>query len=58
VLAPDGTFRSSTPVFHDFLDMTIGLYRYFSAGAILSSPAVSGGVIFFTSTDGNLYALR
>lgn len=57
VLAPDGTFRSSTPVFHNFLDMTIGLYRYFSAGAILSSPAVSGGVIFFTSTDGNLYAL-
>ena len=29
----------------------------YSLGSILSSPAVSGGMIYFGSTDGNVYAL-
>jgi outer membrane protein assembly factor BamB len=44
-------------VFHNFLDMTLYLYRAFSVGAILSSPVVDHGTIFFGSADGNLYAL-
>lgn len=31
--------------------------RLFSLGSILSSPAVSDGVIYFGSVDGNIYAL-
>ena len=57
VLAPDGSFRPNAPTFHNYLDMTVRLYQYFSAGAVLSSPTVSHGVIFFGSADGNIYAL-
>jgi outer membrane protein assembly factor BamB len=30
----------------------------FSIGSIFSSPLVVGGVIYFGSTDGNLYAIE
>jgi len=36
--------------------MIIGMNRIRSAGAVLSSPAIVGNVIYFGSTDGNLYA--
>ncbi len=45
----------STP-FYD--DMVVGVRKLFSLGAILSSPSVDGGVIYFGSTDGNVYALE
>lgn len=32
--------------------------RQFSVGAIFSSPLVLNGVVYFGSTDGNLYALE
>ena len=32
--------------------------RQFSVGAIFSSPLVVNGVVYFGSTDGNLYALE
>jgi outer membrane protein assembly factor BamB len=32
--------------------------RIISIGAIMSSPVVDGGVVFFGSMGGNLYALR
>jgi len=38
-------------------DVVIGLQRMLSVGAILSSPAVSGDMILFGSTDGSLYAI-
>jgi outer membrane protein assembly factor BamB len=60
VLSADGAVDKSiqAPVFHNFLDMTIYLYRMFSVGAILSSPAVDHGTLYFGSTDGNLYAIH
>lgn len=47
------TFRSpwrETPV--------VGTDRQFNIGAIFSSPLVVNGVVYFGSTDGNLYALE
>ena len=38
--------------------MIIGLDRMFSLGSVLSSPAVVDGVLYFGSTDGNVYAIR
>ena len=32
-------------------------WKFHTAGQVISSPAVSGGVVFVGSTDGNLYAL-
>ena len=43
----------------DFYDvMVIGLDKMLSVGAILSSPVVVDGTIYFGSSDGNVYALR
>src|SRR5262249_49018859 len=57
-LNPDGSTTKSQPVFHNFMDMTLYLYRMFSVGAILSSPVVDRGVVYFGSADGNVYALH
>jgi len=40
-----------------FDDMVMAVARYLAAGSILSSPAIDNGVIYFGSTDGNVYAL-
>jgi len=32
--------------------------RQFNIGAIFSTPLVANGVVYFGSTDGNLYALE
>ena len=60
VLNPDGSLNQEAfaPVFGDFEDMYLDIYRYISIGAIMSSPAVDRGVVFFGSMDGNLYALQ
>ena len=60
VLNPDGTLKQEAfaPVFGDFEDMYLDFYRYISIGAIMSSPAVDRGVVYFGSMDGNLYALQ
>ena len=47
-----------TPVFGDFEDMYIDFYRFISVGAILSSPVVDRGILYFGSMDGSLYALQ
>jgi outer membrane protein assembly factor BamB len=59
VLASDGSIdqRAYGAVFHNFLDMTVHLYRMFSVGAILSSPVVDRGTIYFGSADGSVYAI-
>jgi outer membrane protein assembly factor BamB len=44
-----------TDFFYD--DMVSGVQKMMSVGAVLSTPAVANGVIYFGSTDGNLYAL-
>jgi outer membrane protein assembly factor BamB len=58
VLEADGAVKSFSRTFYNFLDMTIYLYKMFSVGAILSSPVVDHGTIYFGSADGYLYALR
>ena len=59
VLKPDGRLDQTAfaPFFGDFEDMYIDFYRFASIGAIVSSPVVDRGRIYFGSMDGNLYAL-
>jgi len=60
VLNGDGSLNQEAfaPVFGDFEDMYLDFYRYISIGAIMSSPAVDRGMVYFGSMDGNLYALQ
>jgi len=61
ILKPDGSIREETAYasyFHDYQDMVLAVNRIFSVGAIWSSPVVDHGVVYFGSTDGNLYALQ
>ncbi len=60
VLNEDGSLNAAAfaPVFHDFQDMYVDLYRFRSVGAILSSPVVDAGVVYVGSLDGHLYALH
>lgn len=60
VLTPEGEFSPDafSPVFGDFQDMYLAFYRFVTIGGIMSSPAVDGGVVFFGSLDGNVYALH
>jgi eukaryotic-like serine/threonine-protein kinase len=60
VLNADGTLNMDGfhPIFGDFEDMYIEFYRFISIGAIVSSPVVEKGVVYFGSMDGNLYALQ
>ena len=55
---PDGT-PNYEAAFTDYFfdDMVIGVSKMMSVGTILSSPVVVDDVIYFGSTDGNLYAL-
>ena len=60
VLNADGSLRREAfaPLFGDFQDMYLDFNRFVSIGAIMSSPAVDRGAVYFGSMDGNLYALR
>jgi outer membrane protein assembly factor BamB len=60
LLSADGSFRQGAfnAVFNDFQDMYVNFYRFAQVGAFFSSPAVSNGVVFVGSMDGNLYALQ
>jgi outer membrane protein assembly factor BamB len=56
---PDGRMRSEL-LYPDFtLDgMMVGMRNMMSLGSVLSSPVVADGVVYFGSTDGNLYAVK
>ncbi len=60
ILNPDGTrnLARTTQTFFDFQDMYIYWFRNYSVGAIVSSPVVDRGELYFGSTDGSLYVLR
>jgi outer membrane protein assembly factor BamB len=61
ILNPDGSLHQEVlfaPVFGDFQDMYLTIFKFTSIGAVVSSPAVHGGVVFVASMDGNLYALK
>ena len=54
----DGSPKYEALFAEDFYDdMVAGVKKMMSVGAILSSPAVVNNVVYFGSTDGNLYAL-
>lgn len=55
---PDGGPNYRAVFTENFYDsMVTGVTRLLSVGMIFSSPAVAGNVVYFGSTDGNLYAL-
>jgi outer membrane protein assembly factor BamB len=60
VLTPEGRLNPAAfaPTFGDFEDMYLDFYRFISIGAIVSSPVVDRGTVYFGSLDGNLYALK
>ena len=61
VLNPDGSLNQEAlfaSVFGDFEDMYVDIYKFTTIGAIVSSPVVDKGVVYFGSMDGNFYALR
>jgi eukaryotic-like serine/threonine-protein kinase len=61
ILNADGSLNQEVlyaPVFGDFEDMYVGFYKFTTIGAIMSSPVVDKGVVYFGSMDGNLYALQ
>jgi outer membrane protein assembly factor BamB len=59
LLMPNGEMNLPALYRSDFYeDMVLALDRLMSLGAILSSPVVDRGVIYFGSADGNLYAIE
>jgi outer membrane protein assembly factor BamB len=38
--------------------MLVGIGKMHTVGTILSSPVISGNVVYVGSADGNLYALQ
>ncbi len=60
VLTADGSLNQEAfgPIFGDFQDMYLDAYKFMTVGAIMSSPVVDKGVVYFGSMDGNLYALQ
>jgi len=56
---PDG-LPNYQAAFFDFFydDMVSGVQKMMAVGAILSSPVVADGTIYFGSADGNVYALN
>jgi outer membrane protein assembly factor BamB len=45
-----------TSNFYD--DMLVGIGKMHAVGTILSSPVISGNVVYVGSADGSLYALQ
>ena len=61
ILNSDGSLNQEAlfaPVFGDFEDMYVDIYKFTTIGAILSSPVVDKGVVYFGSMDGNFYAIQ
>jgi outer membrane protein assembly factor BamB len=56
---PDGTPNYEAAFSGDFYDdLVSGVQTLMSVGAVLSSPVMVDNVVYFGSTDGNLYALN
>jgi eukaryotic-like serine/threonine-protein kinase len=56
---PDGTPNYEAAFFDFFYDdMVAGNNKLLSVGAVLSSPTVADGVVYFGSADGNVYAVK
>jgi outer membrane protein assembly factor BamB len=56
---PDGTPNYAAAFSENFYDnMVMGVNKLYAVGMILSSPVVADNVVYFGSTDGNLYAIH
>jgi outer membrane protein assembly factor BamB len=56
--SPDGTPNYEAAQSENFYDaLVVGVDRLMSTGAVLSSPVVTDGTVYFGSMDGNLYAV-
>ncbi|MBS0472491.1 MAG: PQQ-binding-like beta-propeller repeat protein [Proteobacteria bacterium] len=56
--APDGAPDYAKVMPENFYDaLVVSVDRLMDAGAVLSSPAVADGVVYFGSMDGNVYAV-
>jgi outer membrane protein assembly factor BamB len=54
----DGAPNYATAFTDNFYDeMVIGVWKMLSIGAVLSSPVIERDLIYFGSTDGNVYAI-
>ncbi len=60
ILKADGTFDDAAvpKTFFDFQDDYVDMFRRFSVGSKMSTPAVADSEIYFGSPDGNFYALQ
>lgn len=59
VLNPDRTLNQANLFPNEYFDQNaFGLDRLFSIGSIMSTPLVSGGLVYISSTDGNVYAIE
>jgi eukaryotic-like serine/threonine-protein kinase len=47
--------QAFSDMFYD--DLVMGMWKMMSVGAVLSSPVVERDIIYFGSTDGNVYAI-
>ena len=55
----DGTPDLNSIYGSDFYDdMVVGVNRIMSMGAIVSSPVIAESRVYFSSADGNLYAIE
>jgi hypothetical protein len=55
---PDGNPNYEAAFISNFYDdMLAGIGKVHAVGTILSSPVISGSVVYLGSADGNLYAL-
>ena len=59
VLNPDHTHNLEKEFRNEFFDLHVhSMERIFSVGSIMSTPLVSGGVVYIGGTDGNVYAIE
>jgi outer membrane protein assembly factor BamB len=57
--SPDGTPNYAASQTENFYDaLVVAVDKLMSVGAVLSSPSVADGGVYFGSMDGNLYALE
>jgi len=58
-IKPDGTPNYPAAFAGDFYDdMVAGVQKMMTLGQVVSSPALADGVVFISSSDGNVYALQ
>jgi eukaryotic-like serine/threonine-protein kinase len=58
VYESDGNFRKDFTTFGDDSTARAGEQKVLNLGSIISSPVIKNSIVYFGSTDGNLYAVK